>query len=129
MKYFTIQELIVTSQKLNNTPSETSKQNLIKLVDNLLDPIREAWGSSIKVNSGYRSLAVNTAVGGSKTSQHMTGQAADISVGSKTENKKLFEFIKSFGLPFDQLIDEYGYQWIHISFADGKNRNQILHIS
>lgn len=98
------------------------------LVDHILDPIREAWGKPIKINSGYRSKALNSKIGGSKTSDHMLGRAADITAGSTAQNKKLFDLILTLGLQYDQLIDEKGYKWIHISYRPVGNRNQILHL-
>ncbi|MCD8386487.1 MAG: D-Ala-D-Ala carboxypeptidase family metallohydrolase [Bacteroidales bacterium] len=134
MRYFTTEELTRSETALkkgiDNTPSEAVKANLMALVDNVLDPIRERWGGPIKVNSGYRCKVLNTAVGGSPKSQHMTGQAADITVSSKVANKNLFLMLKESGLPFDQLIDEYDYQWIHVSYrADGTNRGMVRHLS
>ena len=133
MKYFTLRELTssATAKRLgiNNTPSPEVKRNLEALVENVLDPLREAWGAPIIVTSGYRCVKLNNAVGGAKSSQHTTGQAADIRTVADTvgENKKLRDLIVSLGLTFDQLIDEYGSDWIHVSFkADGKNRGQLL---
>ena len=129
MKFFSIKELCksTTANKYNidNTPSQEIIENLTQLVDNILDPLREAWGRPINVNSGYRSEELNIKVGGSSTSQHKLGQAADISAGSRESNKKLFSLIKNLKLPFDQLIDESDYSWIHISYGP-KNRRQIL---
>lgn len=131
MKYFSIKELTKSSKadqlNIENTPTEEAEENLIKLVENILDPLREAWGRPIRVNSGYRGSELNKAVGGSKTSQHCTGQAADISVGNPSENKKLFNLIQELNLPYDQLIDEYNYSWVHVSYGP-RNRRQILHI-
>lgn len=133
MKYFTIAELTKSAtasrRRIDNTPSSTIKANLTELVDNILDPLREAWGAPIIVSSGYRSPKLNRAVGGAKTSQHMYGQAADIrTVSDKpSDNKKLFDLILKLNLPYDQLIDEYGYNWIHVSYSP-RNRKQILHI-
>ena len=133
MKYFTISELtksaIAKRRGIDNTPSSVIKENLTKLVDNILDPLREAWGAPIIVSSGYRCPKLNNAVGGAKTSQHMYGQAADIrTVSDKpSENKKLFDLIIKLNLPYDQLIDEYGFNWIHVSYSS-RNRKQILHI-
>ena len=79
------------------------------------------------MNSGYRCDALNKAVGGSKTSQHRYGLAADITAGSKFENRRLFILAQKLDLPFDQLIDEKGYSWIHISYSE-KPRKQILHL-
>ena len=133
MKYFTIVELTKSAtasrRGIDNTPSSTIKANLTELVDNILDPLREAWGAPIIVSSGYRSPKLNRAVGGAKTSQHMYGQAADIrTVSDKpSDNKKLFDLILKLNLPYDQLIDEYGYNWVHVSYSP-RNRKQILHI-
>ena len=132
MKYFTIKELTEsnTANKLHidNIPDQEITENLTLLIDNVLDKIREAFGKPIKVNSGYRCEKLNQSIGGSKTSQHMQGKAADITIGNKTQNKKLFQFIQTLNLPFDQLIDEYDYKWIHISYDKNRIRKQILHL-
>jgi hypothetical protein len=104
------------------------KAHLTLLTERVLDPLREAFGKPIKVNSGYRCPKLNKAVGGSATSQHMTGQAADITGGSKAENKKLFDLVRSLKLPFDQLIWENGGTWVHVSYSP-RNRRQVLSIS
>ena len=131
MKYFTIKELCksstATQKGIDNSPNSEIVSNLEQLVDNILDPLREAYGKPIKVNSGYRCEALNKAVGGSKTSYHKTGLAADITGGSKTENKKIFELAQKLKLSFDQLIDENNFSWIHISFSK-KPRKQVLHL-
>ena len=131
MKYFTIKELskssTATKLGINNTPNSEIVSNLEKLVDSILDPLREEYGKPIQVNSGYRCDALNKAVGGSKTSHHRYGLAADITGKSKFENRKLFILAQQLDLPFDQLIDESDYSWIHISYSD-KPRKQILHL-
>lgn len=131
MKYFTIKELCKSttaiSKNIDNSPNSEITKNLEQLVDTILDPLREKYGKPIKINSGYRCEALNKAVGGSKTSQHRYGQAADITGGSKEENKKLFDLVIQLNLPFDQLIDESKFSWIHISYAN-KPRKQILHL-
>ena len=131
MKYFTIKELckssIAKQKKINNTPNSAIVYNLELLVQNILDPLRETYGKPIKVNCGYRCPDLNKAVGGSKTSQHLEGLAADITVGSAIENKKLFNLIIELNLPFDQLIDEQNFKWIHVSFSNNP-RHQILHL-
>ena len=133
MKYFTIQELTksaTASRKgINNTPDESVKRNLNLLVDNILDPLREAWGEPIIVTSGYRCGRLNKAVGGAAKRQNMYGQADDIrTVSDKpSDNKKLFDLIRELKLPYDQLIDEYNYNWVHVSYSS-RNRRQILHI-
>jgi hypothetical protein len=125
MKHFSINELIATNTGLPNIPMQPEKDNLIKLVDNILDPLRELYGKPIHINSGYRSPAVNKKIGGVSTSQHVEGKAADITAGSKEENEKLFNLISDKFI-FDQLIDEKNFLWIHVSFSDGKNRMQRL---
>lgn len=133
MKYFTINELIASdvakNNNINNIPNQQEKNNLTALVDNILDPLREAYGKPIIVTSGFRSEKLNKLVKGSSTSQHRFGQAADIrsKEDTKNENKKLFDLIQNLNLPFDQLIDEYNYNWVHVSYSP-RNRKQILHI-
>lgn len=131
MKYFTIKELCKSStavwKKIDNSPNSEIIKNLELLVDNILDPLRENYGKPIRVNSGYRCPDLNKAVNGSKTSQHMTGLAADITVGSPYNNKLLFNLIIDLDLPFDQLIDEKNYSWVHVSYSN-KPRKQILHL-
>lgn len=133
MKYFSYEELtksITAKNKgIDNTPNIEIKKNLKALVDNILDPLREAYGKPITVTSGYRCPKLNTAVKGAKNSQHVTGQAADINgvKDLRSENKKLFDLVIKLNLPYDQLIDEYDYNWVHVSFSN-KPRKQILHI-
>ena len=130
MKYFTIAELsrsdVAARRGIVNTPGPTETANLTALVDNVLDPLREAWGRPITVNSGYRCPALNKAVGGVASSQHLTGHAADITTGNSVDNRRLFEMVQRLGLPFDQLIDESDFTWIHISHDPRRNRRQIL---
>lgn len=130
MKYFTMKELIKSSTAdklgIDNTPTPEASVALSNLVTYVLDPLREMYGKPITINSGYRCPKLNAAVGGAKNSQHMRGEAADITAGSKEENKKLFELIRD-NLPFDQLIDESNYSWVHVSYvSSSKNRKQIL---
>ena len=129
MKYFTIKELshsdTALAKGIDNFPTAEAISNLTKLVDNVLDPLREKYGKPICVSSGYRSAILNRSVNGATSSQHRLGEAADITVGSKEENRKLFEIIKS-ELPFDQLIDEKDFSWVHVSFREGRNRKQVL---
>jgi zinc D-Ala-D-Ala carboxypeptidase len=71
---------------------------------------------------------LNDAVKGANNSQHLQGKAADITVGNKYKNQELFDLIVSLDLPFDQLIDEQDYSWIHVSYDETRNRKQILHL-
>lgn len=129
MKHFTLNELTYSttaqSQRIDNKPDATQVSALTALVDNLLDPLRERLGKPITVNSGFRCPALNRAVGGAKTSQHLMGEAADITAGSKEANRKLFEVIRQ-ELDFDQLIDEKNLSWVHVSYKQAGNRKQIL---
>ena len=130
MKYFTIAELCrsATAQRLgiDNTPPASAVKALTVLVDEVLDPLREAWGGPIRVNSGYRCPKLNKAVGGTPSSQHQRGEAADITVGSRRANRRLLALIKRLDLPVDQCIDEKGCRWIHVSHRKGRNRRMYM---
>ena len=97
-------------------------------MEECLDKVRELWGKPIGVTSGYRSAELNRAVGGAKNSQHLRGEAADITAGCRAYNKRLFEMIVASDIPFDQLIDENNYKWLHISYCKGDNRRRVLHL-
>lgn len=136
MKYFSIEELCrsetADAKGIDNSPSAVVRGNLEALVSNVLDPLREAFGKPIIVNSGYRSTLLNNILGGARSSQHTRGEAADITAEDVKDNKQLFEIIRE-NLPFDQLIWEKGTRtypdWIHVSFKrEGRNRKQILKI-
>ena len=131
MKYFTIKELCKSSTAdrlgIDNSPNSEVISNLKKLVEFILDPLREKYGKPIYVNSGYRCPALNKAVKGSKTSHHMQGLAVDITTRSIAGNKILFNLIQELKLPFDQLIDEQKLKWIHVSFSENP-RKQILYL-
>ena len=134
MKYFTFDELTAsaTARRMGipNIPSWRERENLRLLVENVLDPLREAWGKPVIVTSGYRCAMLNRIVGGAANSQHTTGMAADIRTLTDTaaDNRKLFDLALDLDLPFDQLIDEYGYDWVHISYSRYVTRKQVLHI-
>lgn len=125
MKHFTISELTATNRPIPNHPTQDVVRCLEELVQHVLDPAREALGVPIRVNSGFRCERLNRAVGGAATSQHTKGEAADITTGSKEGNKRLFELIRD-TLPFDQLIDEKDFTWVHVSYRHGNNRKQVL---
>lgn len=122
-----------TAQRLgiDNTPGEWELINMKIVAEKCFEPARRWIGHPIRVNSFYRSPMLNSAVKGSKTSQHVKGEAIDMDAGDRAENKKLFDWCKS-NLVFDQLIWEYGDEtgpdWVHISFRAGNNRNQTLKI-
>lgn len=112
---------------IKNEPNETELTAMRLVAEMCFEPLREWYGHPIKVNSFFRNQELNTAVKGSMSSQHCKGEAIDMSAGSKEENKKLFDWAKN-NLIFDQLIDEYDYSWVHISYKLGMNRNQTLTI-
>ena len=132
MKYFTIKELCYSrtakERNIYNEPTAVVADNLVLLVENILDPLRQAYGKPIVVNSGYRSKALNRAVGGVTNSQHLEGKAADIVGTPKTpeENKKLFELVRTLNLPFCQLIDESNMTWVHVSYDKYNIKKQVL---
>ena len=130
MKYFTFTEFersdTATRFAIDNTLPEAAKKNVAALVDRVLDPLREAWGKPIIVTSGYRCQELNQAVGGVKTSPHLSGMAADITTGNRVDNRRLFELVQKLGLPFTQLIDESNFSWVHISLDPANVKRQIL---
>ena len=131
MKYFTIKELVKSTtaikRHIDNTPSKEIERSLTALVEKVLDPLREAYGKPIIVTSGYRCPKLNAIVGSTPSSQHVKGEAADIKSVQDTpeENKKLFDLIVKLKLPFDQLINEHNYDWVHVSYG-ARHRRQKL---
>ena len=131
-KNFTLAELCASAtaqaHKILNAPTSKEIDNLEALCINVLQPLRDAYGKSIVLNSGYRCQRLNTLVGGVKNSQHTTGQAADIRCGNKTTREWIFNYIKNH-LTFDQLILEHnkvGTYWVHVSYSRTKNRKQVI---
>jgi zinc D-Ala-D-Ala carboxypeptidase len=128
-KNFTLEALVhsdyADSHKIENIPTDDVVYNLTALAQDVLQPARDLFGGPININSGFRCKKVNDGVGSKDTSQHMIGQAADLDC---SDNKKLFNLIKD-NLIYDQLIDEKGLAWVHVSYKPhGGNRKQILKI-
>tara|TARA_R110000868_G_scaffold400561_1_gene675173 strand:- start:25 stop:435 length:411 start_codon:yes stop_codon:yes gene_type:complete len=113
---------------ITNEPSAEVLANMVRVAEACFEPLRKSYGKPIKVNSFYRCTLLNEAVKGSKTSDHVKGRSIDLTAGSKEENKKLFDWCKA-NLKYDQLINEYNYSWVHISFNSQSNRNQTLIIT
>lgn len=140
MKHFTFGEFerSETASRLNidNRMPELAEAHIVELVDILLDPLREAWGGPLTVTSGYRCRELNEAVGGSATSAHTAGWAADLvpDSGDPRGVQGLVDFaiewLTATALPFDQLIDErsVGSRWLHIGIRNlkGEQRRQML---
>ena len=136
MKYFSISEMLksdtAVKRGLWNGANLEVEENLRALVEQVLDPLREAYGKPIRVTSGYRCPKLNTLVGGSPNSQHMRGEAADIVAKYPEDNILLGKLLEALG-KFDQLIyeqcDKQGNpRWIHVSWKrKGMKRRQVLH--
>lgn len=130
-KHISYKEATFTQTGLDNTPNETQLENMIRIAEDIFEPIREHFGKPIIISSFFRSAAVNKKVGGSKTSQHVKGEAMDIDaqiLGGLT-NRAIFFYIKDY-LLYDQLIWEKGNDiepdWVHVSLKASGNRKQIL---
>ena len=114
---------------ITNMPTQEHINNLIQLVENIYDPIRDHFKVNIHISSGYRSQALNSAIGGATSSQHSRGMAIDIDMDSTNiKNSLIFDYAKT--LPFDQLIWEFGNKenpdWVHISYSP-LHRKEILY--
>jgi zinc D-Ala-D-Ala carboxypeptidase len=110
---------------ISNKMNEFEKERAIELCKNVFEPIRRYVGKPIKINSGFRSAALNKRIGGSKTSQHVLGEAMDLDL----HDRELFEWILD-NVEADQYIFEGGTEekadWFHISYRKGRNRKQAL---
>lgn len=135
-KYFSLKEMIATSQNLPNHPETWEEFSALRDTACLLDELRERFGQGIRVTSGFRSAAVNAAVGGSKTSAHRKGMAADIQPWKNTKKNMadLAKLCRSLvnATYVDQVIiyttdgkDNENIKWIHIGFSD-KPRHQLF---
>ena len=127
---FTLKELTVTRLSIDNTPDDATIENLKLLCEMVLQPVRNHFGKSVTVNSGYRSPEINAAVGGSKTSDHCKGQAADIEIDG-LPNPELAQWIMD-NLNYTQLILEFYTQgqpnsgWVHVSYDPNNLKKQEL---
>ncbi|ANS03058.1 hypothetical protein [uncultured Mediterranean phage uvDeep1-CGR2-KM23-C896] len=116
---------------IDNTPNGDSLSNMKLVAKKVFEPLREWVGGAIKINSFYRSIALNEAIGGSNRSQHCQGRALDIDdIYNYKTNAEMFHYIKN-NLDFDQMIWEFGNEdnpdWVHVSYvSEEKNRNKIL---
>ena len=137
-RYFSLKEMTATSQKLPNMPETWEEFSNLRDTALLLDWLRETFGQGIRITSGFRSESVNAAVGGSKTSAHRKGMAADIQPWKNTKANMLAlaklcrEWATTLSSPVDQVIiytpdgkDNANIKWIHIGFSD-KPRHQLF---
>ena len=128
MKYFTMGEMVASqvadAQAIDNRLPKDLVGNVKNLIDRVLDPLREAYGKPVYINSGYRCPALNKAVGGVPGSYHLTGCAADLDTRlSKSENQKLFDYIRA-NLPFTELGWEGGGRWVHVALVPGREEER-----
>jgi zinc D-Ala-D-Ala carboxypeptidase len=133
--HFTLRELTAsgTASRLgiDNSPGEAELANLRRLCETALEPLRELVGKPISVNSGLRVPALNKAIGGSSTSAHVRGLAADIEVRGLA-NLELARIVESSSIPFDQCILEFysptdpAAGWVHVGLSEGAPRGQVL---
>lgn len=141
MRYFTVKELCVSDNhpKLVVVPKKGTAEytNIVSLIENLLDPVREKTGKPIRVSSGYRPPALNKAVGGSSTSNHVRGCAADCTTGSTSaDNLLMVRALIELGIRYDECIIEgatfnnqgeiTGAKWIHLAYRRDNNRMKLL---
>ena len=140
-KNFHIKEFLKSNvamrKNLSNEPNAEQIRQMQILCQNLIQPIRDCIGP-VGINSGFRSIELNKALGGAHkyidgqyvaTSQHCKGQAADlryIDVNKKLNNKEIWDYVLESGLEFDQMINEFDFAWIHISYNNEHNRKQLL---
>lgn len=127
MKYFTIAEMVKSDtadrRGINNAIPQRYVENVLRLVEQVLDPVREWYGKPIYVNSGYRCEELNKAVGGVADSFHLTGCAADIDTYSKEGNESIFTYIRTH-LPFTELGWEGGGRWVHVALVEGREEEK-----
>lgn len=127
-KNFKLSEFIEseTARKkgIDNTPSEEIIENIKLLVTTILQPLRDKISFPFHVNSGYRCKKLNKAVGGSDTSAHLQGLAADITLGSKQLNYIVWDEIRRGHYEFDQIINEHDFTWLHIGIRKNNKNNR-----
>ena len=130
MKHFRIEEFEASptakTMGIDNTMPAEARRAVERLVEAVLDPLREEFAMPIYVNSGYRSAALNAAVGGVANSQHRRGEAADITTGTRDGNMHLWRLLRKMRLPVDQAINEHNYAWIHVSHRAQHNRGEFI---
>jgi len=135
-KYVSYNEVVRSAtayrKNIDNTPNKWQLNRIIKLANNVFDPLREWCGGRVKINSIFRSELLNYVIGGAESSQHMANKGAAMDIDDVYHNKtnlEMFHYIKD-NLPFDQLIAEYpengAPRWIHVSYNEGKNRGKIM---
>ena len=113
---------------VSNMPTEEHLANLKILAEKVFEPIRNNFRCPIYISSGYRSHSLNNAIGGVKGSHHLKGMAIDIDMDGTDNgitNKDIFEFIKN-NITFTQLINEFDYSWVHVSYDENNLKKETL---
>lgn len=130
MKYFTIEEMewsiVAQFQALDNRMPPLVKMSAIEFIEKVLDPLRAKYGAPIFVTSGYRCPQLNRLVGGSNTSQHLLGTAADVTTLSRDGNKKIWKLLQLHTIDFDQAILYGDYKFIHIGWKKSGVQRHLL---
>lgn len=132
-EHFSLEEMtrsgVAIRMRIDNNPDEEQVENMRQLCRNVLEPVRRRFGVT-RITSGFRSQALNAAVGGAPDSQHLRGEAADLHISNMEVGRKVFDFIR-LHIDFDQLLFERrikgGYWWLHVSFTTRRpNRHQAM---
>ena len=132
-EHFSLEEMtrsgVAIRMRIDNNPDEEQVENMRQLCRNVLEPVRRRFGVT-RITSGFRSQALNAAVGGTPDSQHLRGEAADLHISNMEVGRKVFDFIRLHA-DFDQLLFERrikgGYWWLHVSFTTRRpNRHQAM---
>lgn len=132
-KYVSLKEAtrssVAARYNIDNSPTDDQLQNMIMVATKCFDPLREHFGKPIYISSFYRNPKVNNLAGGSNTSHHMRGMAIDIDgdVYGSPSNVEIFGWLKN-NVKFTQLLQEYNFSWVHISYDPTNLKQEVKEI-